>query len=107
MLRWPKRIPLVLVLVFVCVDGSTVCSAEPYTGSFILPKTANPLDVTVDLVKVAEEGDFEWPAKVAKTNGQWLLIKDDGRSRPDGRPSHGWVRKQDVILTEKDPIENL
>ena len=96
MLRWPKRIPLVLVLVFVCVDGSTVCSAEPYTGSFILPKTANPLDVTVDLVKVAEEGDFEWPAKVAKT----ALLNAASVS--------GLALTTDVLLTElKDKDENL
>lgn len=90
--------------------GSAQAAPDPYAGSSILPK-CECLFVRDDQVPPLEEppkeADFDWPVKVIKTDGQWLLIKDDGRSRADGRPSQGWVRKREVILTAKDPIENL
>jgi hypothetical protein len=82
-----------------------VAGAEGYANQSILPKHER-MDVMINGVVVAQEGDFQWPAKVQKIDGQWLWIVDDGRSRADGRPSEGWVRKSDVILLNGDPIES-
>lgn len=79
-------------------------AADPYAGGSILPKV-ELLTVRSEGTYTAVESDFGWPATIVKTEGQWLLITDDGQNRIDGRPSAGWVRKVDVILTSKDPIE--
>ncbi|PWT77458.1 MAG: hypothetical protein C5B59_03975 [Bacteroidetes bacterium] len=97
---------LMLLAAVVGSSGHSLLAADAYVGSSVLPKCER-LVVSIDQVQVATEADFQWPAVVGKVEGQWLWITDDGRSRADGRPSQGWVRKSDVILTEKDPIESL
>lgn len=94
----------VLATVALMICESQIYAADPYAGSKILPKV-ECLSIRCDDETLTTEGDFSWPATVAKTEGQWLLIIDDGRSRTDGRPSRGWVRKSHVILMGKDPLE--
>jgi len=84
--------------------GTAQAASDPYKDSAILPKCEC---LIVRGAQFMTEADFQWPATVRKTEGQWLWIEDDGRSRPSGQPCQGWVRKSEVILTEKDPIETL
>jgi hypothetical protein len=91
------------LIVLLGLEG--VCQgADPWNAAPVVPKHTklqllkSPSDHRV----VGTESQIEWPATVAKINGQWLQIRDAGRySVP---PVEGWVRKDDVLNLQKlDP----
>lgn len=79
-------------------------AADPWSHARVLPKSSQ-VRLMGDEKRVTDRDagsifQIAWPASVAKIDGQWLLIRDEGGySAP---PVVGWVRKQDMLRTNND-----
>jgi tetratricopeptide (TPR) repeat protein len=98
---------VVLSFAVICFCGlvtNGADAADPWSHAKVLPKSSQ-VRLMGDEKRVTDRDagsifQIAWPASVAKIDGQWLLIRDEGGySAP---PVVGWVRKQDMLRTNGD-----
>jgi tetratricopeptide (TPR) repeat protein len=87
-------------LVIGCVAILALCTnrfAAAESAVKVVPKVPNlkVLETPDDREAIATIDQFDWPATVTDTDGQWMKIADEGGY--SGKVLSGWVRSDDVV----------
>jgi hypothetical protein len=96
-----RGVVLVLVPIACCLSAASALGAtDPWKGAIVFPKSAQLRLVDHEGRDFGSVIQIEWPARVERINGQWLLVRDSGGySVP---PYAGWVRKSEMLRLSRD-----
>jgi hypothetical protein len=100
-----RRNGLLIACLTVCLTAGNLWAADPWRNAQALPKDPGTLMLRGNATRpggevVGSAYQIAWPARVQKTDGQWILIGDSGGYTVP--PMKGWVRKDDMLCIRDD-----